>query len=118
MTDRWVRVMADYCSDGLWQRDGCMMSRDELPISAELRARHAKWCQWYESNNDYEGEAITFDYWNFSIEGEEIARLIKDELPDWTVIYFDEKKCLSATGTTATDDLDDVPRDLFEYEIV
>lgn len=111
---KWVRVMADYSSDGLWHHDGTMMERDELPISAELQARHEQWCHWYEKSEGPSSKhgsepSKTFDYAGFSKEGKEIARAIKMELPDWTVIYFDEEAALSTVLKIVRED--------YEYEI-
>ena len=104
---RWVRVMADYSSDGLWAFDGAMMLREDLPISPLLAARHERWCDRYESD-DYERDDDAFDVAEFAAEGLEIARAIKDELPDWTVVYFDVEKCNYD---------EEQPRADFEYEV-
>jgi hypothetical protein len=93
--DRWVRVMADYGTDGLWERDGVMMDRQDLPVSAELAKRHLTWCDVYERSEFYldpSERKREFDLPVFAAEGMEIARAIKAELPDWTVVYFDEAK--------------------------
>jgi hypothetical protein len=104
--------MADYSSDGLWEFDGVMMSRVDLPVSDSLRNRHIKWCDWYEKNDDYlpENERSTFDMIAFCREGLEIAKAVKAELPDWQVIYFDESMFDASRS--------DQNRKEFEYEIV
>jgi hypothetical protein len=108
---QWVRVMADYSSDGLWAYDGVMMMREDLPISPLLAARHERWCMLYESY-DYDtpdDDPAMFDITGFAAEGLLIAKAIKAELPDWTVVYFDVEKC----------DYDNLaqPRDEVEYEV-
>jgi hypothetical protein len=111
--DKWVRVMADYSSDGLWERDGCMMGREDLPISPELAARHEAWCRWYEDSEFFMAESERtrpFDLAAFSAEGLSIAKAIKAELPDWTVIYFDEGKAQPYRESR--------PREEFEYEVM
>lgn len=101
-SDKWVRVMADHSSDGFWQRDGVMMSDTDLPISAALLERHRAWCVWFDNQDE------SFDVAGFSAEGLALAKAIKIELPDWTVLYFDESKI---------DLKRDQPREEFEYEI-
>lgn len=89
----WVKVMADYSSCGLWDSRGVHSDDSELPVSDELKARLRQWCDWYERNDDYLPEPTTqFDYTAFAAEGLLIAKAIKAELPDWTVMYFDESK--------------------------
>lgn len=108
--DKWVRVMCDYCADGLWAKDGCAVSSDELPVSRGTRALLREWQDWFEAFSESyipaEERTKSFDVAAFSDFGKIIAHKIKDELPDWTVIYFDEAKSeFSADRST------------FEYEI-
>ena len=95
--DKWVSVMADYSSDGLWCQDGVMMDRADLPISSELAEKHAAWCQRFEASEFYlsEEERQSFDVAVFAEDGLEIARAIKAELPEWSVFYFDERKSIN-----------------------
>jgi hypothetical protein len=94
---RWVKVMAEYSSCGLWDSNGVHSDEAELPVSEALKARLRKWCDWYERNDDYLPEPRTqFDYEAFAAEGLLIAKAIKAELPDWTVTYFDESKLMKA----------------------
>ena len=75
----WVRVMAEYSSDGLWSRDGLMMSRADLPVSRALRERHAEGCLWYEQSEFFVGpeqRTADFDVEAFAAEGLAIARAI------------------------------------------
>lgn len=102
--------MAHSGTDGLWQRNGRALARNALPISNKLRKRHIKWCQKYEMCTD---NLTGFDFVKFSREGYEIACAIKTELPEWTVIYFDEASAISAFLT----DLPDPPRGFYEFEI-
>lgn len=87
-SDRWVRIMADYCSEGVWDSEGCGCSVDDLPLSDGLRA------------------AIRAE---FSAHGLALARQVKAELPDWTVIYFDEEQAAKAGWGG--------DRSAFEYEV-
>lgn len=112
--DKWVRVMTDYSSDGLWAKDGCAVDDQELPVSTELKQRLSVWCANYEKSEFYlppeERRNGQFDLIAHGKEGRDIARAIKAELPDWTVVYFDEA-VLEIVGR-------DAPRGSFEYEIV
>lgn len=109
----WIRLMADYSSTGLWHKNGPSVETSYLPVSAPLLERLEAWCGWYERNDDYLPEAerkSAFDYQGFAAEGLAIARGIKAELPDWTVIYFDEMAYHLNLGQG-------VPRETYEYEI-
>ncbi|MDO9709847.1 hypothetical protein [Paracraurococcus lichenis] len=108
---RWVRIMVDYCADGVWHPDGCAGHAEELPVDAGLIARIRRWQEWYDTESkDYlppEERTGQFDLAAFAAEGLAIARAVKAALPDWTVIYFDEAACRL-----------DAPRESFEYEII
>lgn len=113
MTDRWVRIMADYCADGMWDRDGAGGFAPDVPISTALRARIGEWCATYDKTDLYlpvEMRKVPFDMEAFCAEGLAIARAVKSELPDWTVVYFDEAKC-PKRWQVGTD------RSVFEYEV-
>jgi hypothetical protein len=90
---KWVRVLADYSTEGIWYQDGCPASADALPVSDALRVRLLAWSLAYEDCEDYlpadRRTAPGFDIATHAAEGLEIAKAIKRELPDWTVIYFD-----------------------------
>jgi hypothetical protein len=103
--ERWVRIMADYSADGVWHRDGCGDSADELPVGADLIARIRRWQAWYEQDDPRDPDA-RFDVEAFAAEGRAIAQAVKAALPDWTVVYFDEAACRRGG-----------PRETFEYEI-
>lgn len=103
--DKWVRVMADYCTDGVWQKDGAAASADELPISQPLRHRLRAWQSRYDGDEPPQEP-------EFSADGLMIAKDIKTELPDWTIIYFDEAK---SQGIPLWPVLKDRTR--FEYEV-
>ena len=97
---KWVRVMGDYCTTGIWHWEGYEMDPDDLPVSADLKARLANWASRYLSCIDSWREGEPDDFSRIqehdrllrinSDEGLAIAREIKAALPDWTVVYFDE----------------------------
>jgi hypothetical protein len=70
---------------------------DDLPVSKELRDRIMEWQDWYERSPLY-----MTDEWDdldiFSAEGEAIARAVKAELPDWTIVYHHEAKSIATQG--------------------
>jgi hypothetical protein len=103
--NKWLCIMADFSSDGFWDENGCMISRHDIPLTPELMQRHIKWCEWFEK---YEVNVVDFDIKGFSREGSEIAFAVKDELPDWTVMYY---------NLMLTKKYPDGPRHMFEYEI-
>lgn len=103
---KWVRIMGDYCADPLWGPDGTMEALDDLPVSADLRARLAAWEKWFDLHSL---DNPDFDKAAFSSAGLALAREVKAQLPDWTVIYFDEA---AAAGKPPG-----APRETFEYEV-
>lgn len=110
LKQKWVRVMGEYCCDGLWQQDGSPASADDLPISAGLRQRLLAWAERYNAYDvPPEPTSLPFDMEAFAVEGLAIACAIKAELPDWTVMYFDEMQ--------VDDTYRDQPRSDYEYEI-
>jgi hypothetical protein len=94
--DKWVRVMCDFSAEGLWRSDGASIDSSEIPISQGLKDRLRAWQDNYEKNCEVylppSEQKRHLDLKAFSDEGREIARAIKAELPDWTVVYFDEAK--------------------------
>jgi len=95
----WVQLMADYSSTGIWDKDGCEMSEEDLPISPATLVRLRDWCRLYEQSEMYlpEKQRAPFDIEGFAEAGLYLAQTIKEELPTWTVVYFDER---NPSGTT------------------
>lgn len=108
---KYVKLMPDYCSSGLWTINGAMMEWSSLPVSEELKDRIHLWVSDYDQNNptfdDDEVDPDVFDIGFHSAQGVELAKEIKRELPDWTVVYFNES-LINRDG----------PRTEYEYEIV
>lgn len=106
--EKWVRVMCDYSAEGLWAKDGCAMDIESLPVSRSVCFDLGAWQAFYEHQPTQEPMPEKELKW-FSVRGLVIAKAIKTELPDWTVIYFDE-------GKIRHGDLQQ-PRSEFEYEV-
>ena len=98
---RHLHLMADYGSAGVWDHDGNALDPTKLPLSDKLRIRLARWCARFEKS--FEGE---IDLDAFAAEGRAIARAVKAELPDWSIVYFDEAEAARAKyqGTPSTYD--------------
>jgi len=109
--ERWVRIFTDVYCEGLWDKRGHSRDVVDLPVSQGLRDRLLAWqvvsddweyvySEWVERNYGCGGpdrpdlkqaEPMPFFDWDaFSAEGWAIARAVKAELPDWTVIFYDE----------------------------
>lgn len=107
-SEKWVRILADSCADGVWERGGGACRAEGLPVSAELVSRIKAWQRWYDRDENDWG-IFKGDLQAFSAEGLAIARALKRELPDWTVVYFDDDACENAASNA--------PRIEYEYEI-
>ena len=89
--ERWVRLMCDYSAEGVWQRDGVAIAPEWLPIRPELALRIHRWQEFYEEvlgPEDIHSDKVDA----FAEEGLAIAIQVKQQLPDWTVIYHDERR--------------------------
>src|SRR5262249_32004230 len=71
--------------------DGAPLDPERLPISEKLRTRLARWCNQFQRS--FENE---IDLEAFAAEGRAIARAVKAELPDWSIVYFDEAEAARA----------------------
>ena len=81
---RQAHVMANYGCTGLWDHDGAPLNPNRLPLSPKLRERLARWCARFQRSFERE-----IDLDAFGAEGLAIARAVKAELPDWSIVYFD-----------------------------
>ena len=105
---KWVRIMADYSADPLWGPDGTMRYLDDLPVTQELRQRLRDWEGVFDRHDEFTPSA-PFDTAGFSKTGRELACEVKQQLPDWTVVYYDEEAAAKRPVGA--------PRGSFEYEI-
>ena len=108
--DRWVRLMAGLCTDAIWESGGCACSLDEIPISEQLKVEIEAWADWYDRDcEDGMPDPRSFERTTFAAHGLVLAHRLKNELPAWTVVYFDELR--ANTMPCGAD------RSYFEYEI-
>jgi hypothetical protein len=112
---KWVRLMCESTADGIWDWEGRANSLDDLPVGENLKQRIIAWQEAYEKLDEDWHEQRPVDWSKFSVEGLEIAKSVKLSLPDWTVIYFDERKFFEKSK--GDDVLQKRPRSYFEYEI-
>ena len=89
--DRFVKLMPDFCSEGVWNREGVHMSLDELPIHYWLKCMIREWIAEYDRGYSAMDDD-TFDMEKVAKHGYALAVKLKQNLPDWTVMYFDENK--------------------------
>lgn len=109
LAKRWVRVVCDIGCEGIWDREGMLRDLELFPIAETLKARIIAWQDWYEQDGRHGNPPARINWETFSEVGRQIALAIKQTLPDWTVIYFDEHLCRTRIG--------DTPRIRYEYEI-
>lgn len=98
---RWVRIMAVYGSEGVWQMDGTEGVLDDLPVPRALRDRLDAWQAVYDDHDDMDEAAPKLDVARFAAEGLAIARAVKAALPEWTVVYHDESRSVRGGGRDA-----------------
>ena len=75
----------------MWDHDGAPLDPALLPISEKLRVRLARWCNRFQQSFETE-----IDLEAFAAEGRAIARAMKAEMPDWSIVYFDEAEAARA----------------------
>lgn len=89
-----VKIMAEDGGLGYWLADPEARAIGDLPVSEELRDNLYVWnTRWEQgcSGDAYEDPmGARFDFVAFSNDGFALAKAVKRELPDWTVLYWDE----------------------------
>ena len=96
--DRFVWIMGDVCSHGVWGDDGILAGPERLPIPRALRLRLIRWQARYDALDGARFEAWHSDgaapddaAWRiFDAEGEAIARAASEAMPGWRVIVWRE----------------------------
>jgi hypothetical protein len=115
--DKWVRIMCDFSADGVWARTGGAAMPEDLPVSVGLHKRIRAWQDWYERHArpdpEFSSAPPGFGIDAFSSEGLAIAKAVKAELPDWTVVYHDEARAEPQYREPYVE----LPRSCYEYEV-
>lgn len=90
-----LKVMADYCSSGLWDGEGCESAPEEFGLPASIETALDTWIDHYHEMDDPNGSGLLpgADLQRFDDEGRAIARLIKDFFGGRVrVVFFSESK--------------------------
>jgi hypothetical protein len=117
--DKYVKIMWDHCATGFWDRDGANCNPMSFPFSDKVKLEVKRWAAavgaWVDFGMDNDPkQMLDFAAYSsttekaLSIWGLAIARKIKREKPEWTVVYFD--------ASAAKQD-EKQPREEFEYEV-
>jgi hypothetical protein len=106
MKDKYLKIMADYSSSGLWDREGKMIDIEDVPeLPFWWVPRFKEWTEKYEDNDDWmEDSDGDFPYEKFSADGRVLAQKLANVLKDWEIWYFDEAASHKCYGTTVQDD--------------
>lgn len=97
---KYIKLMAEYCSSGLWDENGFCLDIDSLPIHFWLKRMIGDWQAEYDRLSFSTVEGIpygaNFDIESFSKRGYALAIKLKQNLPDWEIEYYDEQKAAVA----------------------
>lgn len=91
--EKWARIAAEYGDTCVWYRDGVGTSTEELPINPGLIAALDGWCAWYGCDCEdsipphARDPSLRFDAKAHREVGLILARAVKAQLPDWTIIF-------------------------------
>ncbi len=108
LKDKWVRILADFCADPVWEKGGGNADLADLPVSTELSILLDAWAVRYSRFAD----KPDFNIQEHSDRGLALARQVKEELPEWTVIYLDEARAMEVSHEHIEE-----RRSYYEYEI-
>ena len=93
LSERWINVWPEPWHDGIEDSFATPVDADELPLTPSTRARLQAWCDWSDDAEDYlpinSRKRVYFSHDDFWKEGLAITRLIRAELPEWTVTGCD-----------------------------
>jgi hypothetical protein len=91
LKDLQLRVMAEYCSSGIWAigKVGCFrhgtIEHSSLKLSPDLAQRFEQWIELYDENS-----AANFDVDRFNSIGRELAQDLKNYLGNGSVEFIPE----------------------------
>lgn len=115
--EKWIRVMCDYSAEGVWAKGGGGTSPHYLPISIPLIARILHWQYVFETLGIGLRPVNRRPLIRWAKEGLAIAIEMKRQLPDWTVIYHDERREPPFVANVSIEAAFAHFRPWFEYEI-
>ena len=91
--------MCDYCATAFWSKGGGNLEYDQVPVSSSLIKELEEWTKkmdklfWVWDCTDDENLKVPSDQMKeVCEEGLKLAQKVKNECPDWTVVYIDELK--------------------------
>lgn len=95
---KYLRVMADYDSSGLWDNKGLEVIPEDIPeIPFWFIPKLKAWANEYEDNDSYlEDSENDFPLKEFSEKGLELAQKLAKVMPDWEIWYYDEHKMVQS----------------------
>lgn len=85
---KWVRIMPDWCSSGIWDKNGANCDESELPVTSELIERIKAWQLRFDKQDIYLEPTVESEEEaeNIAVENLLIAIEVAKQLPDWTVV--------------------------------
>lgn len=118
-----IIVMAEDCTDGIWQYHGAdglrPISASELPVPARMAARCLLWAQCHEDHEDawFENQHVAgapeppFRHFTaINRRGFRLACALKRALPAFTVEFFDENSSMPWRSYRPGEDGREAPR--------
>lgn len=87
----YLCLMPDFCATGYWDANGQPLDPAEVPITRGLKRLIEGWIAFYNINMDDNVDNDTVRL--FTAIGYELMALLRKELPDCHLVYFDEAKC-------------------------
>jgi hypothetical protein len=86
---KFIKVMLDYCSDGLWDIHGASVSISSVTKNKKTIQLIRKWQDDFE-RRQYDAEYKEDELLKSNLEGLLICMHLKAEHPDWTIVFFDD----------------------------
>lgn len=100
----WVRLMFYFGAAGVWNSDDDKADVSVLALSTPLKAEIVAW----KTSLDQVDTVLVQHVEEFSTRAMNVARRVKEEMPDWRVVYIDRTK----SGADIRN------KDYFEHEVV
>jgi hypothetical protein len=100
--DRYVRVMLDYCSTGLWDKDGCNVDESDATSNVEILRRLRDWQSTFERRS-IDAVLSEAEIAQQQLDGLLIALMIHREHPDWQVVLWDADLFFKGHGLRTPD---------------